>query len=68
MHNVDWIAKGRSHQSMHNIKQPYSNNEGSGMLPVAVRARAFVVCVDYDEVMTNVGGKDGACAAAIHDK
>ena len=31
----------------------------------AVEAWA-VVCIDDDKVMTNVGGKDGACAAAIH--
>ena len=24
------------------------------------------MCANYDEVMTNVEGKDGACAAAIH--
>jgi len=32
----------------------------------AVEAWAVDVCIDDDKVMTNVGGKDGACAAAVH--
>jgi len=32
----------------------------------AAEALPVDVCIDYDKVMTNVGGKDGACAAAIH--
>ena len=32
----------------------------------AVEAWAVGVCIDDDNVMTNVGGKDGACAAALN--
>jgi hypothetical protein len=36
------------------------------MLPVLWKYGQSMLRIVYDKVMTNVGGKDGACAAAIH--
>ena len=66
MHNLEWTAKYDPIRRCIIYKTTLIANERKWYDTCAVEAQALDVCIDHDKVMTNVGGKDGACAAAIH--